>query len=129
MNNPTTFQKPPFAGRSFRVDYEDLSAHNVYSEDGRSIRYAIVSGPYAGASGESRFQWRQISDGVCAISWQEADGATVVHIDDFGNGRSLAFFTSSDLKFHRMQGALTELDAARAAVPMPADSPKPVKRP
>jgi len=109
MNTNTTSQKPLFAGRSFRVDYDGLSAHNVYAEDGESIRYAIVAGPYAGATGEARCQWRQVSEGVYAISWQEADGATVVHIDDFANGRSMAFFIAADMTFHRMEGPLTAL--------------------
>ena len=64
---------------------------------------------YAGASGEAQCQWQEVSDGVYAISWQEADGATVVHIDDFIRGRSQAFFTAADLSFYRMQGPLTEL--------------------
>ncbi|QXI36745.1 MoaF-related domain-containing protein [Pseudomonas xantholysinigenes] len=101
---------PAFAGRSFQVEYDGLAAHNIYSDDGRHIRYAIVSGPYAGASGEAECQWRQVADGVYLISWQEADGATVVHVDDFANGHSQAFFTASDLTFYRMQGPLTELD-------------------
>ena len=102
-------QAPLFAGRRFRVDYDGLSAHNIYSEDGGTIRYAIVAGPYAGASGEARCQWRQVGEGVYAISWQEADGATVVHIDDFIGGHSQTFFTAADLSFHRMQGSLSEL--------------------
>lgn len=105
----TTPSRPLFAGRSFRVDYDGLSAHNIYSEDGKTIRYAIVSGAYVGASGEARCQWQEVSDGVYAISWQEADGATVVHIDDFIRGRSQACFTAADLSFYRMQGPLTEL--------------------
>lgn len=105
----TNIPLPLFAGRSFRVDYDGLSAHNIYSEDGTTIRYAIVSGPYAGASGEAHCQWQQVGEGVYAISWQEAGGATVVHIDDFIRGRSQAFFTAADLSFHRMQGPLTEL--------------------
>lgn len=117
MNTPTNTSKPLFASRSFRVDYDGLSAHNIYADDGQSIRYAIVSGPYAGASGESQCQWREVSEGVYAISWQESDGATVVHIDDFVNGRSLAFFTASDMKFHRMQGPLAELEVVPTAVP------------
>ena len=111
MNIPASSRKPLFAGRGFRVDYDGLSAHNLYSEDGLSIRYAIVSGPYAGASGQARCEWQEVAEGVYAISWQEADGATVVHIDDFATGRSQAFFTAFDLSFHRMQGPLTELAA------------------
>ncbi|EON18740.1 adenylate cyclase [Cupriavidus necator] len=112
--NTNTPQKPLFAGRSFRVDYDGLSAHNIYSEDGESIRYAIVAGPYAGATGEARCQWQQVSEGVYAISWQEANGATVVHIDDFVNGRSMAFFTAADMTFYRMQGPLTALSGTDA---------------
>ncbi len=97
MKTPIQSERPLFAGRGFRVDYQGLSAHNLYSEDGLSIRYAIVSGPYAGASGEAHCEWREVAEGVYAISWQESDGATVVHIDDFANGRSQAFFTASDL--------------------------------
>ncbi|MBS0449847.1 MAG: adenylate cyclase [Proteobacteria bacterium] len=113
MNKPsTTTARPPFAGRSFRVDYDGLSAHNSYAEDGASIRYAIVAGPFAGASGQAPCQWQQVGAGVYAISWQEADGATVVHIDDFANGHSMAFFTAADLSFHRMQGPLTAIATA-----------------
>lgn len=113
MSAPLNTNPPLFAGRSFRVDYDGLSAHNIYSEDGSSIRYAIVAGPYAGASGEAPCQWQQIREGLYAISWQEANGATVVHVDDFIRGRSQAFFTASDLKFHRMQGPLAELPQDR----------------
>ncbi|KAF1016977.1 MAG: hypothetical protein GAK31_00236 [Stenotrophomonas maltophilia] len=74
---------PVFAGRRFRVSYDGLAADNRYSDDGRHVHYAI--------------------------SWQEADGATVVHVDDFGNGRSLAWFTANDGSFHRMQGTLQAL--------------------
>jgi phenolic acid decarboxylase len=102
--------RPAFAGRSFRVDYDGLSAHNIYSADRSNIRYAIVSGPYAGAEGEAACQWQEIAEGVYVISWQEADGATVVHVDDFANGSSQAFFTATDLSFHRMQGPLSEID-------------------
>jgi len=99
--------RPLFAGRSFRVDYDGLSAHNIYSDDGATVRYAIVAGPYAGASAEAPCEWQLVSEGVYAISWQEANGATVVHIDDFIRGRSQAFFTAADLTFYRMQGPLS----------------------
>lgn len=100
---------PPFAGRGFRVRYDGLAADNVYSADGRHVQYAIVSGAHAGARGAAACEWHRISEGVYAISWQEADGATVVHVDDFEGGRSLAWFTAADGSFHRMQGPLHAL--------------------
>ncbi|AGW92829.1 MULTISPECIES: MoaF-related domain-containing protein [Cupriavidus] len=112
---PFAASRPPFAGRSYRVDYEGLSAHNIYAEDGRSLRYAIVSGPYAGASGEAACEWRQVAEGIYVISWQEANGATVVHVDDFARGQSQAFFTTPDLQFVRMQGPLVPLQEGEPA--------------
>jgi len=44
------------------------------------------------------------------ISWQEADGSTVVHIDDFETGCSLAFFTTPDGQFFRLEGNLRPLE-------------------
>ena len=105
----TAADLPVFAGRRFRVRYDGLAADNAYSADGRHVQYAIVSGAYAGARGEAACEWQQIRDGIYAISWQEADGATVVHVDDFAGGRSLASVTAADGSFHRMQGPLQAL--------------------
>lgn len=100
---------PMFAGRRFRVSYDGLAADNRYSADGHRVHYAIVSGTYAGAHGEASCEWRQVAEGIYAISWQEADGATVVHVDDFPHGHSLAWFAATDGRFHRMQGTLQAL--------------------
>lgn len=35
--NTNIISPPLFAGRGFRVDYEDLSAHNIYSADGSTV--------------------------------------------------------------------------------------------
>ncbi|MCW3466959.1 MoaF-related domain-containing protein [Chitinophaga nivalis] len=95
-----------FFGRKFRVDYAGLSANNFYSEDGNVVSYEITDGPGKGAKGESPCEWHQIADGIFAISWQEASGATVVHIDNFPEGHSQTFFTTPDMKFYRLQGQL-----------------------
>lgn len=109
---------PLFAGRRFRVRYDGLAADNVYSADGRHVQYAIVSGAYAGAQGDAACQWQQISEGVYAISWQEADGATVVHVDDFVGGRSLACSPPPMAVSIACKGRCTRCDAGqRPALP------------
>jgi hypothetical protein len=100
----------PHAGQKFLVSYgDDLSATNAYSIDGKTLRYEIVKGPYKGAAAEVEFQWIAVGDDAYVISWQEADKSTVVHFDDFGQGKSKAFFTTPQLLFYRMQGSLGEL--------------------
>ena len=102
---------PPFAGRIFEVAYDGLSAINDYDADGRTVRYAITAGPLRGARGEATYQWRGIADGIYAISWQETDGASVVHVDDFTRGTSLSFFTTPGLELHRLAGSLRQVGA------------------
>ncbi|MBN3744205.1 adenylate cyclase [Burkholderia sp. Se-20373] len=98
--------RPPFAGKTFEVRYDGLTALNAYDDDGRHMRYEITEGPYAGAKGEIEYTWQPIAGDTYAISWQEADRATVVHIDDFAAGTSRSFFTASSLDFYRLEGSL-----------------------
>ncbi|CAB3807427.1 MoaF-related domain-containing protein [Paraburkholderia fynbosensis] len=95
-----------FSGRSLVVTYEGLTATNVYSSDGRSLTYEITEGSLKGNRATVDFTWHQLRGKTYAFSWQEANGATVVHIDDFEAGRSLSFFTTPNAEFFRLEGAL-----------------------
>ncbi|PSJ56081.1 MoaF-related domain-containing protein [Pseudaminobacter soli (ex Li et al. 2025)] len=96
----------PMAGGRFEVDYGDLVATNDYARDGQALTYEITKGELTGNTATVGFEWRHLSGQSYAISWQEADGSTVVHIDDFEVGRSLAFFTTPDGTFFRLEGSL-----------------------
>ncbi|KAB0638127.1 adenylate cyclase [Burkholderia stagnalis] len=104
MNTPAHL--PPFAGKTFAVRYDGLTALNAYDGSSLRMRYEITEGPYAGAKGEVAYAWQHVAGETYAISWQEADRATVVHIDDFAAGTSRSFFTASSLDFHRLEGSL-----------------------
>lgn len=97
---------PPFAGRTFQVAYDGLTATNAYAASDLTLRYEITEGPLRGARGEVRYEWQEIAPGVYAISWQEADGATVVHVDDFARGTSRSFFTTTSMELYRLAGTL-----------------------
>lgn len=101
----------PMAGQRFEVDYGDLVATNAYARDGRTLTYEITKGALTGNAATVGFEWRHLSGRSYAISWQEADGSTVVHIDDLEAGRSFAFFTTPDRQFFRLEGSLRPLDA------------------
>jgi hypothetical protein len=96
----------PLAGQRFEVDYGDLVATNIYAEEGRSLTYEITAGALTGNTATVEFEWRHLFGGTYVVSWQEVDGSTVVHIDDFDGGRSLAFFTTPDGQFFRLEGSL-----------------------
>lgn len=73
------------------------------------MRYEITEGDFAGATGEVTYTWQHVAGEVYAISWQEAERATVVHLDDFAAGTSRSFFTAPSLDFHRLEGSLRAL--------------------
>jgi hypothetical protein len=100
---------PPFAGKTFEVRYDGLTATNAYADDGIHMRYAITEGAFAGAEGEVAYTWQHVAGEVYAITWQEADRATVVHIDDFAAGTSRSFFTAPSLDLYRLEGSLRPL--------------------
>ncbi|MBP8936955.1 MAG: adenylate cyclase [Agrobacterium sp.] len=99
----------PFAGRTFEVDYGDLVATNAYAADKDSLTYEITGGSLKGATAEVAFEWEELGSGDFVISWQEADGSTVVHVDNFGKGSSLSFFTTPQSNFYRLSGTLRPL--------------------
>lgn len=107
MNAPT--QRPPFAGKTFEVRYDGLTAVNAYADDGIHMRYEITEGAFTGATAEVAYTWQHVAGETYAISWQEADRATVVHIDDFAAGTSRSFFTTPSLDFYRLEGSLRTL--------------------
>ncbi|NLP63246.1 MoaF-related domain-containing protein [Paraburkholderia sacchari] len=100
---------PPFAGKTFEVRYDGLTAINAYAPDGIHMRYEITEGDFTGAQGEVAYTWQHVAGETYAISWQEANRATVVHIDDFAAGTSRSFFTAPSLDFFRLEGSLRAL--------------------
>lgn len=102
----------PMAGQHFEVDYGDLVATNAYAQGGSTLTYEITKGALTGNTATVGFEWHHLFGRSYAISWQEADGSTVVHIDDFEAGRSLAFFTTPDGQFFRLEGSLRPLNVA-----------------
>ncbi|WP_336629772.1 MULTISPECIES: MoaF-related domain-containing protein [unclassified Microbacterium] len=53
---------------------------------------------------------RPLRDELYLVSWQEASGNTVVHIEDFKNHQVHAFLTMNDLSFITRTAPLIELD-------------------
>lgn len=103
---------PPFAGRTFEVRYgETMTALNIYAADGQTMRYEVTAGPFKGATAEVRYQAEALGAGLYALSWQEADKGTVVHVDDFEGGHSRSYYTTAGHDFVRMAGTLREVVA------------------
>jgi len=108
----TTSMPPisPFAGHTFRIQYgTTMTVLNIYADDGMTMRYEVIEGEFAGATAEVRYTAVELAPGLYALSWQEADKGTVVHIDDFASGSSRSYYTTAGLDFMRMDGRLVQL--------------------
>jgi len=100
---------PPFAGQTVEVNYDGLAALNDYDEDGLHMTYTITAGDLAGATGRVEYDWQEVANDIFLISWQEADGATVVHVDDFDAHTSRSFYTTPNMDLYRLQGTLSSV--------------------
>lgn len=110
MNHSIAVTAQSFVGHTFRIQYGPaMTVLNTYAEDGRTMRYEVTEGEYAGATAEVLYTAVELAPGLFALSWQEADKGTVVHIDNFAAGTSRTFYTTAELGFLRMEGSLTQL--------------------
>jgi hypothetical protein len=104
-----------FAGKCYEVDYgPQVSALNIYNKESMRMRYKSLVGPSKGATGVVTYDALDLGNGRYLISWQEVDGGTVVHLDDFRAGISHVFYTTATGDFFRARGTLKECDVPSA---------------
>jgi predicted SnoaL-like aldol condensation-catalyzing enzyme len=70
------------------------------------MRFEIKEGPFARTE-TVEIAVMPLGNGIFAVSWQEADGATVTNLQDYDRGLVHAFATLADGTFLRMTGTLT----------------------
>lgn len=97
----------PFTGKQFIFDYGEFVACDTFISDSE-VSYEVLSGPARGIRGHAIFTSRQISDTQYLITWQEDDGGTVVHLDDFEKGISFSHYTNARHEFFVMEGRIRE---------------------
>lgn len=100
---------PPFVGHTYLFQYEGFAAQDTFiSTD--TIGFVVTEGPLKGLTGEVKYQYREIRPGAYLIYWQEKDGGTVTHLDDFQQGLSYSNYTTPQLEFYTMSGSIKQLD-------------------
>lgn len=70
------------------------------------LKFEIKTGPFARTEIVD-IALTPLGNSVFAVSWQEADGATVTNIQDFDQGVVHSFATLPDMQFLRMTGTIT----------------------
>ena len=91
-------------GIVFEVTFDAFTARLTTLPDDH-IRFHIAEGPYAHTE-TVKIAASRIRAGVLAVSWVEASGATVVHVEDFERGVVHSYATLPGGSFLRMQGPI-----------------------
>lgn len=72
-----------------------------------SLRYRVLSGERAGSADRVAMQVQPLREGLFLVSWQEADGISVVHVEDFAQGCFEACVSFPGGRFERIHGTMS----------------------
>lgn len=91
-------------GIAFNVVFDAFEVRLTTLPDDH-LRFEIAEGPYARTE-IVKIATTPVRPGIFAVSWVEAEGATVVHVEDFERGVVHSYATLPNGSFLRMQGPM-----------------------
>ena len=91
-------------GLQFDVEFEAFAVR-LTTLPNSELRFRIPEGPYARTE-TVKIVTTLLRPGVFIVSWVEASGATVVHVEDFAQGALYSHATLPDGAFLRMQAPI-----------------------
>lgn len=101
----------PAIGHIYRADYGELAYRVAFADDGRTLRWAEdKAADFDAAATTETYQAIPVRPGVFMVTWREADGTSVTHVEDFENGILHAAITLPDHTFLTLPGKWTRLD-------------------
>lgn len=103
----------PMVGKTYQVRFPSMAFQLKFLSETR-MRFIVESSPDLppGSSHEVGIAIEPLRDGLYLVSWQEASGNTVVHLEDFDQHRVHAFLTMTDGRFIRQEAPLAEIAAS-----------------
>ncbi|OZM83158.1 hypothetical protein [Pseudonocardia sp. MH-G8] len=97
-------------GKTFAADLGPLQVRCTY-ESATRMTFVVTSGAGMTADGHTEtvdVEIVEIRPQVYLVSWQEADGATVVHVEDLA-ASTLQSIVTLDGRLHRLTGTIKEI--------------------
>lgn len=100
----------PGVGHRYLADYGVVIFHVDFAADGKTLRWAEASVSNFDAEAHTEtYSAVFVRPGVFWVTWKEADGTTVSHVEDFDNEVVHASITQPDLEFLTLTGKWTRL--------------------
>ncbi len=100
----------PGAGHKFTADFTKFKFEQIYTPDSMLTYTAINSDGGRGASGTVKVKTQELAKSVFMVSWQEANKATVVQIQDYTKKAIYTNLTLPDGTFIQLQGSFVPAD-------------------
>ncbi|WP_284163455.1 hypothetical protein [Frigidibacter sp. SD6-1] len=108
---PTLAETPyPAIGHTYKSDYGDMVFRTAFDADGKTMRTAPFDAENFEDTPPVAYKATYIRPGVFLVTWQEADGITVTHVEDFENDTVHSALTLPDTQFFTFTGKWTRLD-------------------
>jgi hypothetical protein len=101
----------PMIGKKYYVKFPTMSFYLSFTSE-TELQFIVEQSPDLppGSSHTVSISIQPLRDGLYLVSWQEASGNTVVHVEDFKEHRVHAFLTMTDARFIRQDAPLAEVD-------------------
>lgn len=100
----------PGTGNRYHADYGAFSFHLEFSSDGKTLRWADAGAANFDAAAKTEtYAAIFIRPGVYWVTWKEADGTTVSHVEDFENDKVYASITTPNHDFLTLPGIWKKL--------------------
>lgn len=100
----------PAVGHRYLADYGQMVFHVDFAADGKTLRWAEASADdFDAAAKTETYSAVYVRPSVFWITWKEADGTTVSHVEDFEEQKVHASITLPNLEFLTLTGKWTRL--------------------
>lgn len=101
--------KFPATGHIYVVDFNMMKFELDFTVEDE-LTFAQLQGSGSRGPAETvSIETSEIRPGVHLVTWQEASGATVVHVEDFENASIITNITAPDGTFIKLKGSLSKL--------------------
>ncbi|RCS22180.1 hypothetical protein DUT91_19480 [Phyllobacterium salinisoli] len=100
----------PATGHVYKADYGDPVFRVAFNADGKTLRWApFAAADFDAEAATENYQATFIRPDVFMVTWKEADGTTVSHVEDFENATVHAAITMPDHQFLTLTGSWTRV--------------------
>jgi hypothetical protein len=96
----------PAVGKTYVADFKDIAFQLEFHHDGQKMTFTGLTEAVKKAKETIQYTAVPISPNVFMVYWQEANGTTVVHIEDFANQIVRTNITTPTMQFYNLVGTL-----------------------